>query len=211
MDEGTLLKVIEKLELNNFEVFLAENLRSAREIFKNRILKNIDFSSASYADSITMLKTGVLSVLKNMDSIEFIDTFNLEDNYNTKISKRKKALTVDLFLTGTNAITESGHLVNLDMVGNRIAPLTFGPEHVVLFIGKNKIVKDLERAMKRIKTISAPLNAKRHTNFKTPCQKTGICIDCKSPQRICNTWTITEKSYPKNRIKIILINEELGY
>lgn len=97
------------------------------------------------------------------------------------------------------------------MIGNRVAPLAFGPRNVVLFIGKNKIVKDLDEALKRIRTISAPLNAKRHDDLKTPCQKAGVCSDCKSPQRICNTWTITEKSYPKNRIKIILIDEEHGY
>ncbi|WP_363320269.1 LUD domain-containing protein [Plebeiibacterium marinum] len=108
-------------------------------------------------------------------------------------------------------MTESGYLVNLDMVGNRVAPLALGPEHVVLFIGTNKIVKDTPEAFHRIKTIAAPLNAKRHTNFKIPCQTTSICHDCKSNQRICNSWVITEKSFPKHRIKIILINQELGY
>ncbi|MCW3806790.1 lactate utilization protein [Marinilabiliaceae bacterium D04] len=99
----------------------------------------------------------------------------------------------------------------MDMVGNRVAPLALGPEHVVLFIGTNKIVKDTPEAFHRIKTIAAPLNAKRHTNFKIPCQTTSICHDCKSNQRICNSWVITEKSFPKHRIKIILINQELGY
>jgi len=150
-------------------------------------------------------------VLRNKDSIEFIDTFDESDSWKDQINKRKKALTADLFLTGTNAITKKGQLVNLDMIGNRVAPLAFGPRNVVLFIGKNKIVNDLDEAMNRIRTISAPLNAKRHEDLKTPCQKTSICCDCKSPQRICNTWTITEKSYPKNRVKIILIDEELGY
>ncbi|MRT94683.1 lactate utilization protein [Ancylomarina sp. 16SWW S1-10-2] len=211
MENIDLNKIIKQLEINNFEVFLAKNTQSAKYIFENEILNKLKISSVSYADSITMRQTGILDVLRHMDSIEFIDTFDKDDSWEDKIGKRKKALTVDLFLTGTNAITEKGQLVNLDMIGNRVGSIAFGPQNVVLFIGKNKIVKNLDQAFNRIKTISAPLNAKRHENLNTPCQNTGVCSDCRSPQRICNTWTITEKSYPKNRIKIILIDEELGY
>ncbi len=209
--DATLQKVIRQLERNNFDVFYAENLQSARAIFENDIMKKLPIASASYADSITMQKTGALDLLRSTHSIEFIDTFNPDDSWEERIIKRKKALTVDLFLTGTNAITEQGQLVNLDMIGNRVAALTFGPEYVVLFIGRNKIVKDRDEAFQRIKTIAAPMNSKRHPNFILPCQKTGICQDCRSPQRICNTWTITEKSFPKHRVKIILIDEDLGY
>jgi hypothetical protein len=116
---------------------------------------------------------------------------------------------VDLYLTGTNAVTEDGCLVNLDMIGNRVAALTFGPKKVVVFVGRNKIVSDLESAMYRIKDYAAPTNAMR-LNCKTPCVKTSECADCKSPGRICNTWTITEKSYPKERVTVVLINEDLG-
>ena len=211
MDDENLPKVIKQLERNNFEVFYAENALAARILFENQILNKIAFSSVSYADSLTMQSTGILDLLRSQNSIKFIETFDNNDSWETRIRQRRKALDVDLFLTGTNAITENGQLVNLDMIGNRVAALTFGPQNVVLFIGKNKIVKNLDEAFKRIKTISAPLNAKRHENFKTPCQKTGICTNCRSPQRICNTWTITEKSYPPRRIKIILIGEKLGY
>ncbi len=211
MDNENLSKVIKQLERNNFEVFYAENVSAAKTLFETEILKKGNFSSVSYADSLTMQATEVLDLLRNQSSIKFIETFDNNDSWETRINQRRKALDVDLFLTGTNAVTENGQLVNLDMIGNRVAALTFGPRNVVLFIGKNKIVKNLDDAFKRIKTISAPLNAKRHENFKTPCQKTGVCANCRSPQRICNTWTITEKSYPPRRIKIILIGEELGY
>ena len=126
------------------------------------------------------------------------------------IERRRRALLVDLFLTGTNAVTEQGVLVNLDMVGNRVAPMIFGPRTVVLVIGRNKIVRDLDEAMTRIKDRAAPLNAIRHTALKTPCMKTSFCIDCSSPDRICNAWTIIEKSFPRSRIKVILVNEDLG-
>jgi hypothetical protein len=95
------------------------------------------------------------------------------------------------------------------MIGNRVGALTFGPKNVVVLTGRNKIVADLDNAMSRIKDYVAPANAMR-LDMKTPCVSTGYCEDCRSPSRICNTWTITEKSYPKGRVKIILINKDLG-
>jgi len=211
MSKENLSKLIVQLKRNNFEVFLATDLRSAKEIFEKEILDKLELSTVSYADSITMKSTGVLDLLRAKTDIDFVDTFDPENSWREQINQRKKALTVDLFLTGTNAITEAGQLVNLDMIGNRISALSFGPRYVVLFIGKNKLVADLNEAFKRIKTISAPLNAKRHPDLKLPCQITGTCHDCMSPQRICNSWSIIEKSYPRHRIKIILIDEEVGY
>ncbi len=206
-----LLQTKKQLERNNFEVYLAETSQEALLIFTETIFPNLVVKSASYADSKTMQQTGVLDFLKKQTNLNFIDTFNPEDSWKEQINHRKEALTTDLFLTGTNAITESGLLVNLDMIGNRVAALAFGPKNIVLFIGKNKIVKNLDDAFKRVKEIAAPINAKHHEKLKVPCQKTGKCSNCSSPHRICNTWTITEKSYPKHRIKIILINEDLGY
>jgi hypothetical protein len=95
------------------------------------------------------------------------------------------------------------------MIGNRIGALTFGPRWVIIVVGRNKIVPDLEEAMFRVKNYAAPANAMR-LDKKTPCVKTSFCEECKSPDRICNTWTITEKSFPKGRVKIVLINEDLG-
>jgi hypothetical protein len=96
------------------------------------------------------------------------------------------------------------------MIGNRVGALTFGPKNVVVVVGRNKLVLGLEEGMQRIKDYVAPVNTMR-LDKKTPCAKTGECHDCSSPDRICNTWTITEKSFPKGRIIVILVNEELGY
>jgi len=202
-------KTIKNLRDNNFEVFFAEDIINANEIFKD-IISSLNFTTVSYGDSMTMKTTESLNILKNMENVEFIETFDKNYSQEEKISKRKMALTADLFITGTNAITEFGQLVNLDMVGNRIGGINFGPKNVILFVGVNKIVKDLTEAFIRIKTISAPLNAKLHTNLITPCQKNGECVECSCDDRLCNSWLITEKSFPKHRIKIILINKELG-
>ena len=95
------------------------------------------------------------------------------------------------------------------MIGNRIGGLTFGPKNVIIMVGRNKIVADLDDAMWRVKNYTAPTNAMR-LDKKTPCVKTATCEECKSPDRICNTWTITEKSFPKGRTKVVLINADLG-
>jgi len=125
------------------------------------------------------------------------------------MEKRRAALLVDLFIMGTNAITQEGELVNLDMIGNRVGGLIFGPKNVVILVGRNKIVPDLEAAMGRIKNYVAPINTKR-LGKKTPCVKTSYCEECQSEERICNAWTIIQKSFPKKRVKVVLINEDLG-
>jgi len=199
-----------ELETNNFEVFVAENREAARQIVLEEIVPKLDVKTVSWGGSMTALAAGVYEALKKKEGLTAIDTQDRTVTAQEGLNRRRQALTVDLFLTGTNAVTETGMLVNLDMFGNRVASLTFGPKNVIVLVGRNKIVDDLEEAMFRIKNYAAPVNAAR-LDKKTPCVKTGFCDDCKSPDRICNTWTITEKSYPKGRIKVVLINEDLGF
>jgi L-lactate utilization protein LutB len=198
------------LENNNFEAFLADNCNDAKRIVIEEILPKIEVKSVSWGDSLTLHSTKVLDVIKQNPDIDVLETFAQNVPREEIIERRRQALLVDLFFTGTNAVTETGKLVNLDMIGNRVGAITFGPKNVIIFIGRNKIVSDVETAMNRIKSYAAPVNAIRHPNLKTPCIKTSYCMDCKSPDRICNTWTITEKSFPKGRIKVVLINRNLG-
>jgi LUD domain len=198
------------LERNDFEVFLAKTPDQAKEIILSDILPRTGAKKISWGDSMTLHEIGILEHLKNDPNYSVLETFNENLPRPEIIERRRQALLVDLFFTGTNAVTESGALVNLDMIGNRIAAITFGPRNVVITVGRNKITADIGQAMQRIKNYAAPVNAIRHPGFKTPCMKTSFCMDCKSPDRICNVWAITEKSYPKGRIKIILINQDLG-
>ena len=198
------------LEKNGFDVFVAADTQSAGVIFLDKILPGIEATTAAWGDSMTFLATGVMNVINADSGIQMIDPFDVQATAEERLARRRQALLTDLFFTGSNAVTETGLLVNLDMVGNRVAGITFGPRHVVLFIGRNKIVATLDDAMQRVKRYAAPANAIRHPGLKTPCMKTAVCIDCSSPDRICNTWCITEKSFPKGRIKIILINQDLG-
>jgi len=202
-------KVKEMLEENNFEVFLAENAEEAKKILLQEILPKTGAKSVSWGGSMTFISTGIYEAMKQIPGLEVLDAFDRTIPREELVERRRQALLVDLFVTGTNAVTENGQLVNLDMIGNRVAAITFGPKNVVILVGRNKIVPDLEEAMFRIQNYVAPANAMR-LDMKTPCVKTSYCEECKSPDRICNTWTISEKSYPKGRVKVLLINEDLG-
>ena len=210
MNKEIIDKTIAALRHNHFEAFFAHNTAEASAIFFRDIFPGLQVETVSWGDSETMKATGVLNELQKNPELSVIDSFAPGMSRKQKIYWRRQALLTDLFLTGSNALTQKGQLVNLDMIGNRVGGITFGPKHVVLFIGINKITANLEEAMHRDRTIAAPRNAIRHEGFRTPCHKTGVCMDCNSPDRICNVWTITEKSYPAGRIKVILIGEELG-
>jgi L-lactate utilization protein LutB len=203
-----LADVKDALEANNFEVHIAENVEAAKKIVKE-ILPRTGAKSISWGGSITYQQTGLYEELKNYPGVEVLDTYDRTLPADEMMERRRRALLVDLFVTGTNAVTETGKLVNLDMIGNRVGAVTFGPRNVIILAGRNKVVPDIEDAMQRVKNYVAPTNAMR-LDKKTPCVKTSICEECRSPDRICNTWTIAEKSFPKGRIKIILINEDLG-
>jgi L-lactate utilization protein LutB len=198
------------LESNNFDVYLADDRQAACKVVLEDIMPQLNAKSISWGGSMTFqAATGLYDQLKDNQELEVLDTFNKSISSEEILERRRQALLVDLFITGTNAITESGQLVNLDMIGNRICALTFGPKWVIVLVGRNKLVTDLDEAMFRVKNYVAPANSMR-LDKKTPCVKTSYCQDCKSPDRICNTWTITEKSFPKGRVKVVLINENLG-
>jgi L-lactate utilization protein LutB len=197
------------LESNNFEVYLADNKDEAYKIVIEGIMPPLNAKTISWGGSMTFQATGLYKDLKSNFNLEVLDTFDKKIPPDQKNELRRQALLVDLFITGTNAVTETGQLVNLDMIGNRIGALTFGPKWVIILVGRNKIAADLDEAMFRVKNYVAPANSMR-LDKKTPCAKTSYCEECKSPDRICNTWTITEKSFPKGRVKVVLINEDLG-
>jgi hypothetical protein len=205
------LKNVQKaLTRNNFDVYIAENKDLAKKIAYDTIIPAMGPTTISWGGSMTFVGTRLYEALKNDPRYTVIDTYDKSLSPQESIQRRRESLLTDLFITGTNAVTETGHLVNLDMIGNRIAALTFGPKQVLLFIGRNKIVADRAAAIERVKNYAAPVNVMR-LEKKSPCGQTGRCEDCSSPDRICNTWTITEKSFPKHRVKIVLINEEMGF
>jgi len=198
------------LESNNFEAFVAENRDEAKIIVLEDIIPKTEAKSISWGGSMTYLATGIYESLKSSKDFEVLDTFEKSLSPQESLERRRQSLLVDLFITGTNAVTETGMLINLDMHGNRVAAITFGPKNVIILVGRNKIVPDVDDAMFRIKNYAAPVNAIRLSK-KVPCATTSYCNECNSSDRICNTWTITEKSFPKGRVNVVLINEDLGF
>ncbi len=197
------------LEKNNFEAYIAQKGEDANKLVLDKILPQLAPETVSWGGSLTHIQTGIYDELKARPDITILDTYDKSLSPPEAYELRRRSLLVDLFITGTNAVTEKGRLVNLDMIGNRVAAITFGPKNVIILAGRNKIVADVDEAIERIKRYAAPVNAMR-LDKKTPCLKTGVCQNCKSPDRICNAWTISEKSFPKGRIKVVLINEDLG-
>ncbi|NMC50054.1 MAG: lactate utilization protein [Desulfovibrio sp.] len=203
------LEAVKKaLEANQFTVYVAPDSAAARLVL-DEIIPGTGARSFSFGGSGTVAALGLVAALRNNPDYQVLDTTNKALSREEMYELRRQALLVDCFLTGTNAVTESGKLVNLDMIGNRVGAMHFGPRQVIVLAGRNKIVAGVEEAMRRIKTYTAPINAMR-LDKKTPCVKTSYCQDCNSPDRICNVWTITEKCFPDGRVKIVLIDQDLG-
>ena len=176
-------------------------------------------------DSVSLDQVGVIPELKRRNQNTILDSFERDSEGfyihepEERLSLQKGAFLADIFLTGTNAITVDGKLVNIDGRGNRVAPMIFGPDKVIVITGVNKIVKDVDEALERIHKVTAPLNAKRHVMkhhgtelSDLPCVKTGNCSDCNHDYRICRYTVIVEGTmFPQNgRINMVLIGEELG-
>jgi L-lactate utilization protein LutB len=164
----------------------------------------------SRGGSMSVVEMGLWEALTRKPGVEIIDPFLPGLDPEVAQERRRQSLLADFFITGSNAITLDGKLVNLDGLGNRVAGMCFGPKKVILVVGLNKVAPDLESAMARVKHHAAPINAIR-LNRATPCVETGLCSDCKSPERICYMWSIIEGHMLENRIHVKLVGEDLGY
>ena len=203
----SLQKCAERLERRGFRSFVVPGLKEAADVMRS-LVREFHPASASYGDSMTLKATGILDDLRANPDIQFYDGFLPDMDREEKWEIRRRGMTADLFLTGINAVSMKATLHWVDMVGNRVAPVAFGPRHVILLAGANKLVAT-EEATERIRRI-APLNAKRHEGFKTPCIYTGTCADCNSPDRLCNIHMSIVKCFPKGRITVILTEEAGG-
>ena len=160
-------------------------------------------------DSMTLFEAGVIDFLRN-GNFNFLDKY--EENLTTDETRAIyiKNFSADTFICSTNAITEIGELYNIDGNGSRVAPMIYGPKQVILIIGINKIVKNIEEAERRVRDYAAPIDAKR-LNKDTPCTKLGYCVDCKGPNRICNDFVVIRGQFIKGRIKVLIVRDILGY
>ncbi|MEG0517270.1 MAG: lactate utilization protein [Bacteroidales bacterium] len=220
-------QTVNNLEKHGFQVISAKDKAQAEEILHklfNSFLTKYQAEQlqqkpvVSYGDSLTLYQInnytagnkGILDYLRQHPDIQFLDGFQKEDDRETKLEIRRKAVLSDFYITGVNAISSSGALYWVDMVGNRVASVSIGAKEVVIVSGINKIVPTESDMHNRVRTIAAPLNIARHPGFRTPCAKTGFCMDCSSPDRICNVRLTMDRCYPAGRITVVLIEENLG-
>lgn len=204
-----LLACAAALRRHHFEVDTVHDTSEAFAVIREVIEAEAP-RIVSFGDSMSMRATGIIDWLRADERFTLLDGFDASMPRPQRLEIRRQALMSDLFITGINAVTELGTLHWLDMVGNRIAPVAFGPRKVILVAGRNKIVANRDEAEERIRRIAAPQNIARHPGFRTPCAKTGVCMDCNSPDRICNTRMEMLRCHPDGRIRVVLIDQDLG-
>ena len=195
-------KVIEGLESRNMRGYYAANKAEAL----NKALELIpEGASVAMGGAMSAHEIGLVTALK-AGNYNFVD----RDANKDKRAAMLAAYDADVFLSSANAMTQDGILVNIDGNANRVSAIAQGPRMVLFIVGMNKVCDDLDGAMKRARNVAAPINAQRFA-LSTPCAKTGACMDCKSPDTICCQFLITRFSRHKDRIYVILVNENLGF
>jgi L-lactate utilization protein LutC len=196
--------LIKAIKSRNMNAYFVQTKQEAKE----KALSLIDpKSEISSGGSETLKQIGLMDELRS-GNYNFIDRQIAKDNKTVKHWIMKNSGAHGTYVSGTNALTEDGKLVNMDGWGNRVNAINYGPDKVIIVVGKNKIVKNLDEAIKRISDVASPPNTKR-LGFKTPCAETGKCSDCRSPERICNILSVVQFQREPDRIHIIIVNEDL--
>lgn len=217
MDRKIIEKTIENLKKNNMQAYFCENSEEAQALVKTLIKKGETISSGG---SQTLKETGIMDIIKSGDynyldrAVEGYTREDVEKVY-------RKTYSCDTYFASSNAVTESGYLYNVDGNSNRVSAILYGPKSVILVCGVNKIVKNIDEAVERVKTKAAPPNTVR-LSCNTYCAEKGhclsldnnskeICDGCHSDGRICCNFVISAQQRHKDRIKVIFINDKFGY
>lgn len=210
LNEATKLRaqtIIKGLEKRNMEGVFCETKEDALAKALSYIEEG---SSVTWGGSMSISEIGLMDAVKN-GNYEIIDR-SVAKNYDEQREIFSKAVLADYYLMSSNAITLDGELINIDGTGNRVACLTYGPKNVIMIVGMNKVVNDVEDGIKRVRNFASPPNTLR-LGLKTPCSMTGRCGDCYGDTCICSQIVVTRRQSAAMRglIKIILVGESLGY
>jgi hypothetical protein len=204
--EGRMKGAVEKLKAHDFEATCVKTKEEAvKEIWRHVTPE----MKVGVGGSMTIREIGILDQLRAKGHLVYdhwVPGLSREES----LRLRKFQMSSDLFLSSSNAVTMNGELVNIDGAGNRVNSITFGPGKVILVSGFNKLVEDIQEAIKRIKNVVTPMNAKR-LKTEVPCAKLGYCVDCNSPDRLCRAVVILERKPLFTDMLVILVGEELGY
>lgn len=199
-------QLIKAFEANNMTCMFVKNQEELRHYLKGILTSQ---KKVAVGGSVTLNQLGVIDLMRESD-VNFIDRYEEGLSRDEMLERFREGFFADLFVTSTNALTMDGCLYNIDGTGNRVAAMIFGPKEVIVIAGLNKICQDEQEAIAHIRGCSAPANAMR-LNKKTPCVKTGHCMDCHSPDRICSSYVKLGYQGQVNRIKVIIVEENLGY
>lgn len=198
-------KIIKGLKSRHMEGFYAETKEDA---LKKALELIPEGARVSWGGTMSAAEIGLTKAIQE-GNYNFIDR-NGASTPEEKRAREIEAYGSDYFIASSNAITEDGILVNLDGNANRVSCIAYGPEHVLMIIGMNKVTPDVETAVARTRHEAAPINAQRF-DIETPCKISGSCENCKSPQSICCQLLITRLEHHPDRMKVILVGEDLGF
>lgn len=201
-----ITRTMENLRLNKMKPYFAESRQQLHEIIRGLVKNDRLITSGG---SATLKECGIIDLLNSEFAGVYLDRSAGKDREEVEEIMRK-AFVSDTFLTSSNAITENGELYNVDGNGNRVSAMIFGPKQVIIVAGINKIVKDLDEAHERVEKVAAPKNTVR-LEKNTPCAKTGVCAHCRSDDRICCSYVTLAQQRVPDRIKVIIVNDSLGY
>ena len=215
--ETQIEKTLAALRARHINGIYAEDFAEASRIILSLIPKE---AVVGMGDSTGVRQLGVLQALKDRGTT-VLNPFDVKISDATPEAEERRqdivktATLCDVFLTGTNAITQDGRLVNVDAVGNRVAGMFWGHPTSIIVLGKNKIVKDLDEAFRRIRTIISPMHFRLRTDLggrkrKIPCSTTGECSDCRATDRGCNVFTVIEGKPYRTEINVVIVNQDLG-
>jgi len=199
---GELL--VKNLRSRHYEAYYCETKEAALEKALELIPKG---ATVGWGGAMSAQQIGLIDAMNNGE-YNAIDR-DKAPNPQERVKAMKRCLQADVFITGANALSMDGEMVNIDGNGNRVAAIVYGPDSVVVIAGMNKVMDSLEAAVIRARTVAAPMNKQRFA-LQTPCEITGTCGDCKSEGCICNQILVTRNSKPAGRIKVVLVGEDLG-
>lgn len=204
--DARIKRTMENLEESNISAYKVENEQEALEKIKELIPEG---STVGIGGSMTLFEIGAINLLRE-------GNYQLLDRYKEGLTAQemkqvfRDSFSADAYLTSSNAITENGEIYNVDGNGNRVAAILYGPDKVIVVVGINKLVRDLDQAILRVEEVAAPANNKR-LNTNNPCTEEGYCLDCDEPTRLCNEYTLIRRQGVKGRIHVIIVNKDLGY
>lgn len=217
--ETPVLQQREKLSAHLIKQFghrrIAASYCATAQEAKAEVLRLIpNPASVSRCGSESVGRLGLWEAIGGLPGVTLMDPYAPGMTPAEGFELRRQALLADVLVTSSNALTLDGRLVNLDGMSNRVAGMLFGPRKVLLLVGMNKVVADLDAAFARVRTIAAPANNIRLAGalgLKNPCVEDGRCHNCRSETKICNSWVVIEGSTIKDRIHVVLVGEDLGY